>query len=458
MDSEPRTPSISEDEKDAAPAAATPPATPPPPRAMSRTFSEFDLGITSWADECEKDIPPSVVLDSQYSDHHYVDSDEAAVYYIPSDPDEEPKSVTQGLKRVSPVAPQRMLTDEELADEATLRAPDPKKPVPPEEEEEDPGADVVNKRNMYARWMFTWFPEGADYRPQGLPQGVEYMIFQEEKCPTTGRLHLQGYLRFKERTRFRAAQKLLDPSMHGIRLQWARKPELACIRYCSKKKSQIKPPIEFGEKNVKAGVQGHRSDLDAVAGALVAGKSYEETAKEFPSEALKYCKGMKELASVFAQEKWQYEDRNTLTVIVLWGETDTGKTHRVRAREGKNLYVVEDGRDPWGGYNYQEAVLFDEFGMGERWQINKMKRYLDHYPVQLDCRYANKWAAWKRVYLISNDPPSSWYMVTPASDKKAFWRRVTHIWQILKREDDPAYDEHKHEVACKNPPDFLGNN
>jgi len=455
MDSEPRTPSISEDEKDAAPAAATPPATPPPPRAMSRTFSEYD--IKSWADECEKDIPPSVVLDSQYSDRHYVDTDEAAVYYISSEEEEEPKSVPQDRKRPEPVAPQRMLSDEELADEATLRAPEPKKPAP-QEEEENPGEDVENKRNMYARWMFTWYPEGADYRPQGLPQGVEYMIFQEEICPETGRLHLQGYLRFKDRTRFQAVRKLLDPSMTGIHLQWAKKPELACIRYCSKKKSQKKPPIEFGERNTKAGVQGHRSDLDAVAGALKGGKSYEETVMEFPCEALKFSKGMKEVASVFAQEKWQYTERETLTVIVLWGESDTGKTWRVRAREGKNLYSAEEGRDPWGGYNYQEAVLFDEFAMGQGWPINKMKRLLDRYPVQLDCRYANKWAAWKRVYITSNDPPSSWYMVTPATDKRAFWRRVTHIWQILKRQDAPDYDENKHEVPCKNPPDFLGNN
>lgn len=69
-----------------------------------------------------------------------------------------------------------------------------------------------------------------------------------------------------------------------------------------------------------------------------------------------------------------------------------------------SLYVANAGRDAFGNYEYEPAVLFEEFGMGGDWDINLMKKLLDKWPTQLDCRYANKWAAWSRVYIISQDP------------------------------------------------------
>jgi len=448
------TPPISEDE-----------ASPKFTRLRRCGKSEHKITLKDSVEELGKASAPIYQVDSD-SDKENKDEDEELTVPIPTPPPFVPSpffvdplecwSTPQG-KRSAPEEARRMLLEEEAEEEEEPDRAEPpvKKAAAIPEDEEDPGAEVENKRNMYARWCFTWFPGDSVYRPAGLLEKMEYLIFQEEQTKSE-KLHLQGYFRCSERLRWSALKKILDPLMPGVHLRWARKPEIACIRYCSKKESRLKDPVEFGKKDVKAGQQGRRSDLEEVAGALKAGKSYEETVKEFPEHALKFSKGMKEVASVFAQEKWEYQEREKLIVVVLWGETDVGKTHRVRLQEGKNLYTVEDGRDPWGSYNYQEAVLFDEFGMGDKWPINKMKRLLDRFPMQLDCRYANKWAAWKRVYILSQDPPSTWYMTTPGPDKRAFWRRVTKIYEIKMRSDDPKYDEHKHEIECENPPKFIG--
>lgn len=59
--------------------------------------------------------------------------------------------------------------------------------------------------------------------------GVEY-LFQEERAPTTGQLHLQGCLRFANPVRFNTVQGLL-PNAH---IERARKPWKAQIAYCTK--------------------------------------------------------------------------------------------------------------------------------------------------------------------------------------------------------------------------------
>lgn len=381
------------------------------------------------------------------------------VIAIDSSEDECPPSGRD--KRSLPDADERMLLDEEIVEQTQAQPPAEKRattgeqrraepaPEPPApaaaaaeapKDSEDPGEDVDNKNSRYARWCFTWFPGDSAYRPSALPEGCSFLCFQEEICPHTGKLHLQGYIRFEVRRRYNQVLGILQENMPNTRLRKAKKCELACIRYCTKTKSRRAGavPVELGKREEEAGRQGRRTDLAELSREVMNGKTYDQLADSNPEQIVLHSKGFKELIAIQMAKKWSKKVRDDITVTVLFGETGTGKTHRVRMAE-PSLYVANPGRDSFGNYEYEPAVLFEEFGMGGDWDINLMKKLLDKWPAQLDCRYANKWAAWSRVYIISQDPPHTWYMMAPAPDKRAFWRRVTQVQQILLREDDPKF-------------------
>nr|WAE42811.1 MAG: replication associated protein [Cressdnaviricota sp.] len=353
-----------------------------------------------------------------------------------------------------------MLLDEDVVEDSERQEPPTKRAVPaappapaaaPGPDEDDPSEEVTNKRTMYARWCFTWYPGDSAYRPAALPTGAAYMVYQEENCPETGKLHLQGYLRFAKRVRWSAVLKELRKNMiepSSLRLTHAVKPELACKRYCTKLKTRAAPPVEMGEPEVHAGEQGHRTDLEDVVAALNNGQDYASLALTHPTQIIKYGKGIKDLIETRVQAEWQYKMRPDITVTVLYGPTNTGKSHRVWFAENTEtehrLFQVEPSRGPFDKYKQQPAILFDEFGMGENFPLNLMKRVLDKYPYQTDCRFNGSWAAWTRVYIISNDPPATWWMMAPSADKVAFWRRVTSLQEVTKREDDPEFEPELH--------------
>jgi len=85
----------------------------------------------------------------------------------------------------------------------------------------------------------------------------EYIIFQVETCPDTGRNHLQGYLEFKEQHRQTKCKKILLKSTHFK----ARKgTQTQAIEYCRKADTSLgeEHRFEYGE----ARKQGERTDIE----------------------------------------------------------------------------------------------------------------------------------------------------------------------------------------------------
>lgn len=73
-----------------------------------------------------------------------------------------------------------------------------------------------------------------------------------------------------------------------------------------------------------------------------------------------------------------------------------------------------------------------------------MNQYMDQYPCELDARYQNNFAAWTKVYIIANEPPSSWWMAELPMVRNAFYRRIGVICHVTKKENDPEYDAELH--------------
>ena len=79
--------------------------------------------------------------------------------------------------------------------------------------------------------------------------------------------------------------------------------------------------------------------------------------------------------------------------------------------------------------------------------ISDMLNYLDGYPVELPCRYANRVACYTKVYIISNISLEQQYPNVQAEYPEtwnAFRRRIKNVQHITKNydllPDDPDFD------------------
>lgn len=112
-------------------------------------------------------------------------------------------------------------------------------------------------------YVFTVY--GFTQRPSALPDGVEWLCFQLEVCPTTSRHHYQGIIRFpsvksleQAKTRVTSLFACSPPHLEVCR------SAAASRKYCCKDDTRSdlpdSGPHEFGSPPS----QGKRTDLDAV--------------------------------------------------------------------------------------------------------------------------------------------------------------------------------------------------
>lgn len=174
------------------------------------------------------------------------------------------------------------------------------------------------------------------------------------------------------------------------------------------------------------------------------GKSNAEILAECPTAYNKIAH-IEQTRQTFLQEC--YKDKwRTLDVTYLWGESGAGKTRRVMERNGySNVYRVTDYAHPFDGYKGQDVIIFEEFRSSLT--ISDMLNYLDGYPVELPCRYANKVACFTKVYIISNIPLEQQYPNVQLESPEtwtAFCRRIHHteymMKDFVKLSDDSDFD------------------
>ena len=187
---------------------------------------------------------------------------------------------------------------------------------------------------------------------------------------------------------------------------------------------------EFGECPQEQ--QGKRSDLEALYGMIKDGLSDYDILESHPAYMLQMNK-IERCRQVVREEEFKNKFRK-LTVEYWFGDTGLGKTRTVMDRYGyENVYRVTDYKYPFDGYKGQDVLVFEEFYNSIR--IQEMLTYLDGYPLDLPCRYANKTACYTKVYILSNVPFDEQYREIFRDNRKtfdAFCRRISCIKEFTK--------------------------
>ena len=118
-------------------------------------------------------------------------------------------------------------------------------------------------KTMSKKYHFTIYPESepeAWIVPDPVATGIKAIACQPEICPKTGKLHIQGYVRFKRTCRIKKAKQLLKTSTgHLSTPHNPDTPDSKHIEYCTKEDTRYPgtKPVVWGEWNS----QGSRTDL-----------------------------------------------------------------------------------------------------------------------------------------------------------------------------------------------------
>lgn len=186
---------------------------------------------------------------------------------------------------------------------------------------------------------------------------------------------------------------------------------------------------EWGEIPVER--QGARNDIADLYDMIKQGMSDFEILENNPQYIMNVDR-IEKVRQTLLEEKYKDQWRD-LYVTYIYGETGAGKTRSVMDKYGySKVFRVTDYEHPFDGYKGQDVVCFEEFRSNIR--IDDMLKYLDGYPVELRCRYANKQACYTKVYIISNISLREQYKGIQREEYEswlAFLRRI-HEVRIFK--------------------------
>lgn len=264
-------------------------------------------------------------------------------------------------------------------------------------------------------------------KPEPTFEKIQYMIYGEEKCPDTGRLHYQGYVEFDNALRMGAVKTIFnDDTLH---LEKRRGTQEQAIEYC--KKDGVYVEHGFPTR------QGRRTDLKKI---IDDHKTIEEVMDKEPQV---YCQYRKGLLDIYARKVEQrLQNIRDVKVYVYWGVTGSGKTYKA-IMENQDYYqamtVNKGDRLFFDGYKGQSTLIIDEF----YGQINYafMLRICDKYKLQVEVKGGTTWAQWTKVIITSNSPPQSWYPDQQNIDP--LLRRITETVYFNKAYKDEDEEEEK---------------
>ena len=174
--------------------------------------------------------------------------------------------------------------------------------------------------------------------------------------------------------------------------------------------------------------RGRRMDMSELYQMIYAGMTNAEILATNQDFILQLDK-LDKIRTTILSERFKSTVRLDLQVIYICGHTGTGKTRGVLEDNGfEKVYRVVDYQHPFDGYRCEPVICFDEFYSSL--SLRQMLLYCDIYPIELPSRYANKYACYNKVYIVSNWGLERQYesqQIFDIETWKAFLRRIKKV-------------------------------
>lgn len=223
---------------------------------------------------------------------------------------------------------------------------------------------------QYPNWVFTAQYGGANQASQDSIEAVveavirskaKYVLFGRETAPTTGQKHLQGYVQFKAPQRLTQVAKMLP-------CHWepAKADDEKNFEYCTKDGDFV----EWGERTQINPGKREQARWDEARAALVRGDLAAVDSQIFVCH-YSNCK-------LIAKDYMITPDMlDAPTGVWYWGEAGAGKSFK--AREDYPEAYLKLANKWWDGYQLQEFVILDDFGLEHSCLGHHLKIWADRY-------------------------------------------------------------------------------
>lgn len=265
-------------------------------------------------------------------------------------------------------------------------------------------------------------------------ESIRYSIFGEEKCPSTGKIHWQGYVELFKPCRIAGLKKIYDDKTlhaeirHGTREQ--------ARDYCKK-------DGKFEETGRWIKGQGHRTDLESIVEDLQDGKKLSELIIEQPALYCQYRNGLKDIAAVVTKNKTK--EFRKVNVTMISGPTGCGKTRRAMEEMKGEGYKIEGSKLAWWqDYDQEDCILIDEYDNDIK--ITELLNLLDGYQLRLNVKGSHTYANWSRVYITTNLTREQLHANAKPAHRDALFRRITNFVDLWEDEDYKTFPKCNEEV------------
>lgn len=291
----------------------------------------------------------------------------------------------------------------------------------------------------YTDWILTirrMLPDGSERTTSDLVDALLQVFDAAVGQPERGE---GGYRHFQvfaqgRRQRFSTLKKKMKAVGLGDAHMEPRKGSVSeAVGYCSKEMTRDGDGFGFGtiDRHEKEdSKQGERTDLQRLKARAESGETVNQILlSEDGAAAARYLGWLRATCEAAQAKRYRTAVRDGLEVCYLYGATGAGKTTHVYESEGiEHIYTVTDYSHPFDNYEGEQVLLLDEFA--GQISMPSILKILDKWPVQLSARYANKWAAYSKVWVVSNLPPVDLYTYSPESQRRAFFRRFAHFYRM----------------------------
>lgn len=248
---------------------------------------------------------------------------------------------------------------------------------------------------------------------------IRYYVFQQERCPTSGRLHWQGYVEFWSQMAMSTIQKLIRSKAHLAERRGT--AQEAGVGYCHKSETAVPGTrVEYGE----CSQQGRRKDIDDVVQDLQDGK--QDPAHDL--YILRYPRGYQVLESKYILPPL----RPNIKIYVFWGVSGGGKSHNADLIAPQaSRFPARDTREGWfDGYYRHEVVLFNEFTC--KYPYRDLLQLCDKYALRLPIKGGFVPIFATTIIFTSKYDPMKWY-----GDQNEEWQRRLQEFGKITHFDRP---------------------
>jgi hypothetical protein len=328
---------------------------------------------------------------------------------------------------------------------------------------------IVDNKSTNRNICFTSFkldafdPANIKYKfdNQTTKTKMTFLTFQMEECTTTNKIHIQGYFEMSAGARRSAFVKFFeDEYLWCARRKGSREQAIHycqcdindCATNCENpyrfRKIRRAGPFTYGEMTESRKVQGQRTDLEAVQNYLKQGHSLHETAKQFPSQYIKYERGI--VKYYIAMHNVTFRTTKPEVIVVIGANLEVA--HRYahgyilseenKTRDASNKILPKDIENLI--YNWtpesRRATYFDGYDPVKHSTIfiqnyfNEIEfpllfNMLGSERMNLPIRFETVPMVAKRIIITSEKSPLHWYR-NSGRNELAIFSRIDKIVKI----------------------------